>query len=119
MLFKHTATITTNAGGDATVYVGTCIRGCVKAILYQPGTLDGGADLTITGETNGQAILTKANAGTSNVWFYPVAPSSKVADGAASSITETHVPVFMERIKVVVAQGGNTLAGSISVFTDE
>jgi len=88
-------------------------------IKYAPGTLDTGADLTITGETSGVPILTKADAGTSTVFYYPRAAANKVADGAASSLTEVEVWVLEERIKVVVAQGGASATGTITVWVDE
>lgn len=111
--------ITTTSGGAATVYSGK-MTGRLRGIKYMPGSsgLDTNADLTITSETTEQAILTKADAGTSTVWFYPVAPANKTADGAASTLTE--VPLFLieERIKVVVAQGGNTKSGSIGFLIE-
>jgi len=119
MLFEYTATITTDASGAATVYLGGRIRGRVQMIKYAPGTLDTEADLTITGETSGVPILTKANAGTSTVFYYPRAVGHKVADGAASTLSEVEVWVLEERIKVVVAQGGNILTGAITIWVDE
>lgn len=119
MLNQYTATITCDSSGDATVYLGSRIRGEIKAVKYTPGTIDTNGDLAITGETTGQPILTKANAGTSNVWYYPVAPGNKVADAAASSLTEVPLWLYCERVKVVVAQGGDGGAGSIAILVDE
>lgn len=115
----QTVAITTIADGSATVYSGK-VTGRLIAIKYAPGSsqLATGADLTITAETTGQAILTKANAGVNTVWYYPVAAGNKVADGAASTLTE--VPIFLcdERIKVVVAEGGDKKTGSIGFLVD-
>jgi len=119
MLNRYTATITTNGSGAATVYLGHVIRGEIKRIDYAPGTIDTGAGLTITGETTGVAVLTKASAGTSNVSYYPFAAGNKVADGAASTISEAPVCLYKERLKVVVASGGDTLTGAITLFVDE
>ena len=119
MLNEYSATLTTDGSGDCTAYLGSVVRGRVHAIKYVPGTIDTNGDLTITGETTSVAILTKANAGTSTVWYYPFAAGNKVADGAASTISESPVYVYKERIKVVVAQGGATAAGSITVYVDE
>ncbi len=118
MLQKHKATITTDSSGNATVYVGSNIRGAIHAILYEPGTLES-ANLTITGETTGVPILTKAGAGTSDVWFYPRALANQNTDGAAGTSPDVPIQVVEERIKVVVASGGDTLAGSITVWVDE
>jgi len=101
------------------VYIGKAINGIVRAIKYTPGDLDTGTDLVIVGETTGIAILTKENIGTAAVWFFPVAAASKVADGAASSLTEVPVFVFRERIKITVDEGGTSTSGSIEIWVDE
>jgi hypothetical protein len=116
MLFKATTTITTNTGGAATVYLGSNIRGYIVSLKYIPGTLATGADVTITGETSGIPILTAANAGTATKFFYPRAIASKVADGTAGTADDLMIPIFEERVKVVVAEGGNTTTGSIELI---
>lgn len=116
MLHKVTATITTDADGAATVYLGSKLRGRVHAIKYTAGTLDSGTDLVITGETTGVAILTDSPSGSE--WFYPRAFANAVTTGAAGTAAQEDVHVLNERIKVVVAQGGNTLTGSIEVYID-
>ena len=116
MLHKVTATILTDASGDATVYLGTKLRGRVHAIKYTKGTLDGGTDLVITGETTEVAILTDSPSG--NEWFYPRAFPNQATDGAAEADATEDIHVFNERIKVVVAQGGNAGSGSIEAYID-
>jgi len=118
MIFKHEVTITTDASGDATVYSGV-VRGVVKAITYVPGTIVTGGDLTITAENSGLAIVTITNAGTSTVTWHPRALASKVADGSDATDAFTELPLFDERIKCVVAQGGATKTGTINFYTEE
>lgn len=114
------AAIVTDASGNATVYLthGENRRpnGLVVAVKYSPGTIATGADLVITGETRGTPILTKANAGTSEVFYYPRALANAVADGAAAAAGTEMIPIKDERIKVVVAEGGNGGVGSIEVI---
>ncbi len=119
MLFEYTATLTVDGSGDLTTYLGSKISGIVRAIKYAPGTLDTNADLAITGETTGVPILTKANAGTSTVWFYPRVLVNKNTDGAAATDAFTDIRLFKERIKVIVAQGGNALSGTITFYIDQ
>ena len=119
MLNEYTKTILVDGSGDATVYLGSVIRGRIIAIKYEPGTLSTNTDLVITGETSAVAILTKANCGTSDVWFFPVAVASKVADGGASTLTEVPVYLFKERVKVVVDEGGAAGLGAITLWVDE
>lgn len=114
------AVITTDASGDATVYLAHGINGKPNGFLvlikYTPGTIATGADLTITGEDSDIPIMEKADAGTSAVFFYPRALLNAVADGAASSNPSEFIPIKDERIKVVVAQGGNGGVGSIEAW---
>lgn len=114
------ADIVTDASGDATVYLSHGINrnpnGFLIVLKYTPGTLDTGADLTITGETSGIPVITVTNAGTSNVFYYPRALLNQVADAAAASSGSELIPIKDERIKVVVAQGGNAGAGSIEAI---
>lgn len=120
MIVRYKETITTNSSGAATVYLApganTPINGLLLGLIYKPGTLDTGADLTITGETSGTPILTITNAGTSNKYWYPRALNHAVADGTASSTSTEVIPICDERIKVVVAQGGNALTGTIEAL---
>lgn len=109
--------ILTDASGNATVYLAPSINrnlnGFLVCLKYTPGTIATGADLTITGETSGIPILTITNAGTSTVFYYPRALLNAVADGTAGSAGSEFIPIKDERIKVVIAQGGNGGAGSI------
>lgn len=117
MLQEYTEDIVANADGAATVYLGSCIRGTVQAIKYTKGTLDAGVDIVVTGETTEVAILTDSPA--ASEWFYPRAFPNQATDGAAESDASELIWLFKERIKVVVAQGGNAGAGSITVYVDE
>lgn len=114
------ADIVTDASGNATVYLahGNSRKpnGFLVCLVYTPGTIDTGADLTITTEDRAIPILTKADAGTSLATFYPRAPLNAVADGAASDNASEFIPIKDERIKVVVASGGNGGAGTIEAI---
>lgn len=120
MFSSAKADIVTDASGDATVYLthGTNRKpnGFLHMIKYTPGALAAGADITITGEDSGVPILTITNAGTSDVFFYPRALANEVADASAASAGTEWIPIENERIKVVIAQGGNAGAGSIKAL---
>ena len=112
------ATITTNASGAAEVYLGSRLRGYLVALIYKPGTLETGTDLTITAETTGLPILTKVNLGTGNSFLYPRAlpTNANSATGPLGTVPSERIPLWNERIKVVVAGGGNTLTGTIQAI---
>lgn len=120
MFSSAKADIVTDASGDATVFIEHGINrkpnGFLVLLKYTPGTIATGADLTITGESSGIPILTITDAGTSVVFWYPRALLNAVADGAASANPSEFIPIKDERIKVVVAQGGNGGAGSIEAW---
>jgi len=116
MIQKLSLSVVTDGSGNFTGYIGSRLRGRIHAIKYEIGTITS-SPLTVSGETTGVAILTKTITGDS--WFYPVAPGAKVADGAASTLTELPVFVHLERIKVVVASGTASKVGTITVFVDE
>ena len=120
MIEKVIANITTDAGGAAEVFlthgINRPLNGLLMSLRYRPGTIDTGADLTITGETSGVPILTVTDAGTSDVSYYPRSPLNEVASGAVGASGSEIIPIHNERIKVVVAQGGNVTAGSIEAI---
>lgn len=104
---RQTFLLTTDASGDVTVQNQPAILGELSAIEYHPGTIATGATLTVTCEGDAtKPLLTKANAGTSNAWFYPRDLVHAVADGAALTGTaggDRTEPVLNGRIKVVIA----------------
>ncbi len=129
-------TITTSSGGDATVYLGSKLRGYLVALIYRPGTLLTGTDLTITVEESvpasppagytapaGMPVLRKNDLGTGNSWLFPRAKPTIANDasGGLGSVPSEMIPLVSDRIKVVVAQGGNVTTGTIEAIyeTDE
>lgn len=120
MFSSGKAEIVTDASGNATVYIAPGVNGSLNGFLiqlkYTPGTIDTGADLVITAETNGTPIMTITNAGTSIVFWKPRDFANSVADGAASTTPSEFIPLKDERIKVVVTNGGSGGAGSIEAL---
>jgi hypothetical protein len=119
MLQQYSANIVCDGSGAAIVQVGSSIRGYVRAVKYVKGTLHNDTDIALVGNTTGIAILTKANCGAADLWFFPQIAASKAADGSASTLTEVCPFVYMESIKCTVADGGAAGAGTIYVYVDE
>lgn len=117
--------ITTDASGDATVLAPSAVSGELYAIAYVPNTLDTGATVTVTCvgfNGSSKPLLTKASAGTSNVWFYPRDIVHAVADGAALTGTaggDRCYPLLAGTVKVVVASGGNVKSGHVIVYYED
>jgi hypothetical protein len=110
---RQTITVTTAADGSATVY-STNVTGRLVSLRYvkdETTPWDNGGGITVTGETTGLAILIAANVNATTTW-YPMVPASKAADGTASTLTEQSPVLVNERVKIVVASGGNAKVGS-------
>ena len=67
-------------------------------------------DVTITTETSAQSVWSETNL-TASKTVYPLTEGDLV-DGTASTITEVPIQAAVERVKVVVAQGGDTKSGT-------
>lgn len=119
---RHQIDITTDAAGAATAYSAYTVSGEVKAVVYAKGSLAAGVDLTITGEKSGISILTITD-GNADAQYAPRMATHSTAGAAAlyaggGSAVLGCIPVGLERIKVVVAQGGNTLSGTLHVYIE-
>ena len=110
----HTVTATTSAGGAATVYTDVPVWGEVVNIAYVKSTFDNGVDFTITGETSGVSLWTDTDVNASEI-VYPRVLENGNTDGAALT-TRQGVVVAGERVKIVIAQGGNAKAGSFRII---
>ena len=117
-------TITVNASGDGVGYIDPTGPGRVLAIRYVKDDYVNNVTLAVTGEKTGIAILTLgAGAMDSTVTKYPRAAAHAVADGAALHYNDESdepvvvpIPVIDERIKLVVAAGGNGTSGTFYVW---
>lgn len=121
---RHVLTLAVNASGDATVYSAGLVNGRVLEIRYVPHAttpLDTNADLTITGEESGVAIATLTDIGLSAFTKVPRQATHAITGAALVYIAAGQPvcePVLIagERIKVVVAQGGVSMSGTLHIF---
>jgi hypothetical protein len=114
---RKSQSVTTDSGGAATVYFDAANK-VIHAIRYVADgstPYDNTVDFTFTGETTGMNVLTIANVSASAT-YYPVAAANKAADGSASTLTERPVILANERLKLVLAQGGNAKVGAFHVI---
>lgn len=122
---RHVVSVTTNASGDATVYTSEPVNGEILAIRYVPHAttpLDTGAGITVTGEESGTPVITITNLGTSAVSYAPRQATHSTAGAAAlyaaaGTAVNDRIAIAKERIKLVVAQGGNVLSGTFHIVT--
>ena len=115
---KKTIALTTDASGDCTAY-SDAVNGRILGIIYTKVDFDNGVDFTITLNTSGEAILTLTNQNVAAVFYPRVGVHDAV--GAAATLDGTRLlrdPVFAvdDKVKCVVAQGGNVKTGTITVI---
>lgn len=113
---RHSVTIETATGGGATGFT-PVVKGRVANIIYTAATgspYASTADFTISAEGSGIGLWTESNVTASKT----VSPSQPAHDqvGATTADPARH-PIFVanERVKIVIAQGGNTKAGTFEV----
>lgn len=114
---RHSIPVTTIADGSATVY-SPPVWGRILAIRYVKTNFDNGHDFTATLEGTGEAIMvgTDVNASAS---FYPRVGVTDAAGVAATldgtRLMRDYVVAAGDRVKIVVAQGGNVTTGAYIV----
>jgi len=117
VLRRVKAEFTTDGSGDATVYTDS-VNGFLQAVFYDYDDAATGADFTITEEDTGRALLTITNAGVADLEWKPqigTHPVANTAGGTASTVLLDHNAV-VGRIKIVVAQGGDTKDGDLYFY---
>lgn len=112
-------TVTTNGSQAAEAYT-VAIHGWLVAVRYTKDGSNGytdGVDFTITTETTGQNVWVKENVNASET-IYPLAQAK---DTAGTDITgaASRIPLFGERIKIVLASGGTSKVGTFEVFYED
>lgn len=111
---RHSVTVTTDASGDATAYSGY-LTGAIHSISYVKTDFADTVDFTITADVSGQSLWTDTNT-TASETVRPVLAASVGGTGAASTLTEVPVVLVNERVKIVVAQGGDTKTGAFHII---
>ncbi len=120
MAYIQTVTIpaTTAADGSATAY-SAVVQGLVEMVKVTLGTWSSGAvDITLTDELTGAPIVTLTNA-TDGLTVRPRGATHDVAGAAylyaAGGVAVADKIAVNGRIKMVIAQGGNALTGSVTI----
>jgi len=115
----QSVSLTTTAGGAATGY-SEVANGRILAITYDGG-FDNTADFTITTEDTGQTVWTESNVTNAATYRAPRL-ATHGTDGVAllyaaggTAVTD-HVWAVGERVKFVIAQGGNAKTGVFKVI---
>lgn len=118
-------TVTTAADGSATAYTPR-VAGTLKAISYvKPGSggYDNGVDFDISSEATGEVFWDQDNVNaTAHVHTRPPAHTYAGVAGlyaaAGEGVLADGFPLASDRIKIVIASGGNAKTGAFHFFID-
>lgn len=119
---RHTVTVTTDAAGDGTGYT-PVITGKIKQIRYVKSNFDNGVDFDVTLEATGEVLWDEDNVNASK----SVAPriATHTTLGVAAVFAAAGEPVLdcltaaRDRVKIVVANGGNVKSGTFHVVVGD
>ncbi len=117
---SESVSITTAADGSATAYTDKVYTGRVMKISYG-GEFDATLDPTITTEVTDQTLWTETDVAKAATFRCPRDPTHSSV-GVASLYAgsgepvEDYIHVVNERIKFVLAQGGNAVTGTFRVY---
>lgn len=116
---RHAVTVTTASDGSATAYTDKAVTGAVLSIQYVKVDFDNGVDFTITAETTTQGLWTESNVNASATRC-PRQPTHDAVGAAslyaaAGEPVEDYIYLANERVKFVIAQGGNVKSGTFYV----
>lgn len=121
---RYKVQVTTASDGSATAY-SPQVAGKLCSVVYVPdGTTPfaNTVDMTITAEATGEALLSRTNVA-AGFAAYPRAATS-APDGTASlfaaggTAVQDKLALAQERIKIVLAQGGDTKTGALHFLID-
>jgi hypothetical protein len=113
--------VVTAADGSATAY-SSYISGKIHSIHYVKTDFADGVDFAITADRTGEGIWTESNVNAAAV-RYPRAATHSTAGVAslfAAGGTAVQAPVALasDRVKIVIAQGGNAKLGAFYILVD-
>jgi hypothetical protein len=111
--------VTTAADGSATMYSTGPVTGMVSQIRYVKTDFDNGSTITITSEATGETIWaeTSVNASATRA---PRQATHSTAGAAAlyaagGTAVNDRIGVANDRIKIVIASGGNVKTGTFHI----
>lgn len=119
---RFIVSVTTAADGSYTGY-SPYLSGKIEAIHYIKTNFTDGVDFTITAEATGETIWTEANVNAAKACFPRGATHSNAGVAAlyAAAGTAVLAPIALgrDRVKIVLAAGGNATTGAFHIVVDD
>lgn len=118
---RYKVAVTVDAAGAATAYTPR-LSGELCSIHYVKTDFADGVDFTITSEATGQSLWTDTNINASEV-VNPRAPTHDQAGAAllyaaGGVAVGTKIALANDRVKIVIAAGGVSKAGTFHILVD-
>lgn len=114
--------VTCAADGSATVY-SPYLSGYLNMIQYVKTNFTDGVDFTITAESTGQTLWTQNDVNAAAIVAPRMATHSTagVASLYAASGTAVNAQIALgrDRVKIVIASGGNATTGAFNIVMDD
>jgi hypothetical protein len=121
-LRRFNVDVTTASDGSATVYT-PYLSGYIHAIEYVKTNFTDGVDFTITAEATGETIWTESNVNAAKVCLPRAATHSTAGVAALYAAGGTavldRIALGRDRVKFVLASGGNATTGEFIVIVDD
>lgn len=119
---RYVVTATTDASGDVTAY-SPYLSGFLHQIQYVKTDYADGVDFTITTETTAQTLWTESNVNAAATRAprqarHSTAGVAELYASGGTAVTD-RIGIGRERIKIVVAQGGNAKVGAFHITMDD
>lgn len=117
-LRRFVVPVTTDASGNATAY-SPYLSGYIHEIHYIKTDFADGVDFTITADATGETIWTQSDVNAAVVKAPRQATHSTVGVAAlyasGGTAINDRVALGRDRVKIVIAQGGNTKSGAFHI----
>lgn len=118
---RYKVTVTTAADGSATAYTPR-LSGEVVQLEYVKTDFADGVDFAITGEATGIGLWTESNVNASAVRAPRQPTHSQVGIAllyaAGGAAVGNRIALSSDRVKFVIAQGGNAKVGTFHILVD-
>jgi hypothetical protein len=113
---RLTVTVTTAADGSATAYSDPVDYGQLSQIRYVKTDFADGSTITITAEATGETLWVESNVNASATRAprqatHSTAGAASLYAAAGAAVTDK-ITIASDRIKIVIASGGNTKTGT-------
>lgn len=119
---KFTVSLTTDASGDVTAYT-PYLSGLVQQVIYTKTDFADGVDFTITVEGTGETVWTESNVNAAAAKLPRAATHSTAGVAllyaAGGAAVANQIAIGRDRIKCVIAQGGNAKTGTLTFLIND